>query len=201
VTSSSGGSSSIKRHYSTEPAITIDPNRAYTATIDTSEGAIVVKLDASTAPKSVNNFVFLAQHRFYDGLTIHRVAKDFIIQGGDPKGTGAGDPGYKVQAEVPQGGYQVGSLAWAKANNEPPGTAGSQFFVVTSPAPAAGQGLDVLNKSPYQYGIIGQVSQGLDVAQKIGALVPPTGDGRPTKPVKIKKVTIKVSKGLAPPSS
>ena len=188
----SSGSSAPDRSFSKPPAVTIDPSKTYQATIDTSQGKMVVALDAAAAPRSVNNFVFLARKHFYDGLTFHRVAKDFVIQGGDPKGTGSGGPGYQLKppeaAETPANGYQVGSVAWAKGQSDPPGTAGSQFFIITSQA----QGLDALNQPPYQYGIIGQVLGGLDVAQKIGALAPPSGDGKPTKKVTIKKVTIDV---------
>jgi cyclophilin family peptidyl-prolyl cis-trans isomerase len=190
---SSGSSSEPSRKFSKPPAQTLKPDTTYTATIDTSEGKMVVNLDAAAAPTSVNNFVFLARKHFYDGLTFHRVAKDFVIQGGDPKGDGSGGPGYKVQAETPPNGYQVGSVAWAKGQQEPAGTAGSQFFIVFSPAPAAGQGLDALNQQPYQYGVIGDTTpETLPVAQKIGALAPKTqsGDGKPTKKVTIKKVTI-----------
>jgi len=183
----SSGGSTITRTYKKPPAVTVDVNRQYTTTIDTSEGKIVVSLDPTTALQSVNNFVFLAKHKFYDGLTFHRIAKDFVIQGGDPKGNGSGGPGYKVQAEVPANGYQVGSVAWAKTGQEPAGTAGSQFFIVT------GQGVDAINQQPYQYGTIGTVTQGIDVAQKISALAPASGDGKPTKKVTIKKVTISVS--------
>jgi len=187
----SGGTSEPTRSFSKPPAQTLKPDTTYTATIDTSEGKMVVALDPATAPKSVNNFVFLARKHFYDGLTFHRVAKDFVIQGGDPKGDGSGGPGYKVQAETPASGYQVGSVAWAKGGQEPAGTAGSQFFVVTSPSPTPGQGLDSLNQQPYQYGIIGSLSaDSLPVAQKIGSFAPPSGDGKPTKKVTIKKVTI-----------
>jgi cyclophilin family peptidyl-prolyl cis-trans isomerase len=189
--SSGSGSSEPNRKFSKPPAQTLKPDTTYTATIDTSQGKMVVNLDASAAPKSVNNFVFLARKHFYDGLTFHRVAKDFVIQGGDPKGDGSGSPGYKIQAETPPNGYQVGSVAWAKTQQEQPGTAGSQFFVVTSPAPSPGQGLDAINQQPYQYGIIGNTtSDSLGVAQKIGALAPASGDGKPTKKVTIKKVTI-----------
>jgi cyclophilin family peptidyl-prolyl cis-trans isomerase len=202
----SSGGSEPERSFSKPPAQTLKPDTSYTATIDTSEGKMVVALDAATAPKSVNNFVFLARKHFYDGLTFHRVAKDFVIQGGDPKGDGSGGPGYKIQAETPANGYQPGSVAWAKGQQEPAGTAGSQFFVVTSPAPTPGQGLDALNQQPYQYGIIGNLSaNSLPVAQKIGALAPANGDGKPTKKVTIKKVTIAESPsstaGSAPPSS
>lgn len=202
----SSGGSEPERHFSKPPAQTLKPDTTYTATIETSEGKMIVDLDAATAPTSVNNFVFLARKHFYDGLTFHRVAKDFVIQGGDPKGDGSGGPGYKIQAETPANGYQVGSVAWAKGGQEPAGTAGSQFFVVTSPAPTPGQGLDFLNQQPYQYGIIGNLSaDSLSVAQKIGAFAPANGDGKPTKTVTIKKVTIAESPsstaGSTPPSS
>jgi cyclophilin family peptidyl-prolyl cis-trans isomerase len=204
----SSGSSEPSRKFSKPPAQTLKPDTTYTATIDTSEGKMVVNLDAAAAPTSVNNFVFLARKHFYDGLTFHRVAKDFVIQGGDPKGDGSGGPGYKIKAETPPNGYQVGSVAWAKGQQEQAGTAGSQFFIVFSPAPAAGQGLDALNQQPYQYGIIGDTTpETLPVAQKIGALAPKTqsGDGKPTKKVTINKVTIAESPsstaGSAPPSS
>jgi cyclophilin family peptidyl-prolyl cis-trans isomerase len=192
----SSGGSEPDRDLSKPPAPAFKPDTLYTATIDTSEGKMVVNLDTSTAPKSANNFVYLARKDFYDGLDFHRVAKDFVIQGGDPHGSGKGGPGYTLTGqdavETPQNGYQVGSVAWAKGEQESPGTAGSQFFVVTSPAPAPGQGLDALNQGPpYQYGIIGSVTpETLPVAQRIGALAPASTDGKPTKKVTIKKVTI-----------
>src|SRR5437870_4358448 len=131
---SSGGGSEPTRKFSKPPALALKPATVYSATLDTSEGKIIVTLDAANAPNSVNNFVFLARKHFYDGLTFHRVAKDFVIQGGDPKATGSGGPGYKTQVETPANGYQVGSVAWAKGGQDPPGPAGSQFFIVTSPA-------------------------------------------------------------------
>jgi cyclophilin family peptidyl-prolyl cis-trans isomerase len=203
---SSGGSNEPDRTFSKRGAVTLKPATLYSAAIDTSEGRVVLNLDATSAPESVKNFVFLARKRFYDGLTFHRVAKDFVIQGGDPKGNGKGGPGYQIQAETPGNGYQPGSVAWAKGEQDPPGTAGSQFFIVTSP----GLGLDGLNQQPYQYGIIGQVVEGLDTTvQKIAALAPTSGDDKPTKKVTIKKVTITESAEptlpteapTAPPSS
>ena len=192
----SSGGSEPDRNLSKPPAPAFKPDTTYTASIDTSEGKMEIRLDTTTAPKGANNFVYLAKHKFYDGLTFHRVAKDFVIQGGDPKGDGSGGPGYKIETETPPNGYQVGSVAWAKGGQEPPGTAGSQFFVVTSAAPSPGQGLDFLNQQPYQYGTIGNVTpETLAVAQKIGALANPnqTDDPstqKPTKKVTIKKVTI-----------
>lgn len=187
--------STPQRTFSSPPPMTIDPAKTYTATIDTSEGEMVIDLDAANAPTGVNNFVFLAKKHFYDGLRFSRVAKDFVIQAGSPKNDGIGGPGYSVTDEVPANGYQVGSVAYAKGGDEAAGTAGSQFFIVTSPAPAPGQGLDFLNEQPYQYGALGTVSSGLDVAQKIGTFAPSSGDGPPTTKVTIKKVTITESGG------
>ena len=188
----SSGGSEPDRTFSKRGAVTLKPDTLYTARIETSEGNMAVALDATAAPESVKNFVFLARKEFYDGLTFHRVAKDFVVQGGDPKGDGSGGPGYQTQVETPANGYQPGSVAWAKGEQDPPGTAGSQFFVVTSAAPAPGQGLDAINQQPYQYGIIGNVADpgSLEVAQKIGARAPASGDGKPTKKVTIKKVRI-----------
>jgi cyclophilin family peptidyl-prolyl cis-trans isomerase len=178
-------SSTTPATYKAAPPITIDPANTYTATIATSEGNIGLTLDAAAAPTSVNNFVFLARKGFYDGLDFHRIAKDFVIQGGDPNGDGSGGPGYTVQAELPANGYTAGSVAWAKGGTDPAGTAGSQFFIVTSD-----QGAVNLGGPPYQYGIIGQVTQGFEVVQKIAGYAPATGDGKPTKKVTIKKVVI-----------
>jgi peptidyl-prolyl cis-trans isomerase B (cyclophilin B) len=181
--SSSANSSDIKRNYQKAPAQTIDPAASYTATMDTSEGTIVIALDAAQYPTSVNNFVFLAKNKFYDGLLVNRVAKDFVFQTGSPNDTTSGGPGYSVVGEVPSStpAYPVGAVAFAKAGNEPAGTAGSQFFVVTGSS-----NLDL----PADYAGIGSVTEGLDVAQKIGALAPTSGDGKPTKKVTIKKITI-----------
>jgi cyclophilin family peptidyl-prolyl cis-trans isomerase len=181
--SSSANSSDIKRNYEKAPAQTIDPAASYTATMDTSEGTIVIALDAAQYPTSVNNFVFLAKNKFYDGLLVNRVAKDFVFQTGSPNNTTSGGPGYSVVGEVPSStpAYPVGAVAFAKAGNEPAGTAGSQFFVVTGSS-----NLDL----PADYAGIGTVTEGLDVAQKIGALAPTSGDGKPTKKVTIKKITI-----------
>ncbi|MFM8303750.1 MAG: peptidylprolyl isomerase, partial [Actinomycetota bacterium] len=136
------------------PSNTIDPAKTYTATIETTQGKIVIALDAANAPNSVNNFVYLARQGFYDGLLINRAAKNFVIQTGGPDNTTAGGPGYSIQAELPKAAYAVGSVAWAKAGNEPAGTAGSQFFI--------GTGSNVTSL-PKDYGYIGKVTEGLDV--------------------------------------
>ena len=108
--------------------MTIDPKRKYTATFKTSRGEIVCDLFAAEAPKTVNNFVFLAREKFYDGTVFHRVIADFMIQGGDPTGTGRGGPGYRFEDEFKGNPHkhQVGSLSMANAG---PNTNGSQFFI------------------------------------------------------------------------
>src|SRR5256885_13116875 len=109
--------------FTAEPPMTVDKAKKYTATIDTSCGKITVDLDAKGAPHSVNNFVFLADKHFYDGLTWHRVVKDFVIQGGDPQGNGSGGPGHEVGGELPQDGYKPRPPALANPrphNHRPP---------------------------------------------------------------------------------
>ena len=169
--------------FTAEPPMTIDPAKTYTATIDTSCGKITVDLEAKAAPHAVNSFVFLANKKFYDGVTFHRVVKDFVIQGGDPEGTGSGGPGYTIAEEPPQDGYKLGSLAMAKTND--PHTTGSQFFVVT------GQGGTQL---PNQYTRFGMTTGGLDVAQKLESFAqdPPDPNGKPTRPLYIFSITIAV---------
>jgi cyclophilin family peptidyl-prolyl cis-trans isomerase len=126
--------------------------------------------------------VSLAKSGFYDGLTFHRVVPDFVIQGGDPNGDGSGGSGKPpVVGEVPKDGYPLGSLAAAKAGTDPNGTFDSQFFIVTG-----AQGTQL----PLQYARFGRVVSGMDVAQKIEALAPATGDGPPTQKVTMDKVTI-----------
>jgi peptidyl-prolyl cis-trans isomerase B (cyclophilin B) len=118
----------MAKQYSAPPQMTIDANKKYTAVIDTSRGKITLDLFPKDAPKTVNNFVFLAREGFYNGIKFHRVIPDFMVQGGDPTGTGSGGPGYKFGDEVGAGKprHKVGSLSMANAG---PGTNGSQFFI------------------------------------------------------------------------
>jgi peptidyl-prolyl cis-trans isomerase B (cyclophilin B) len=118
----------MAKQYSAPPAMTIDASKNYAATIDTSRGQIVCELFAQDAPKTVNNFVFLAREGFYDGTLFHRVIADFMVQGGDPKGTGTGGPGYKFEDEVKDNPHKHarGVLSMANAG---PNTNGSQFFI------------------------------------------------------------------------
>ncbi len=162
----------------------LDATKTYTAIITTSCGVIEVDLDVADAPISANNFAFLAREGFFDGLTWHRAVTNFVIQGGDPDGTGAGGPGYSVPGETPDE-YQAGTVAWAKSAADPAGTAGSQFFITTGDAAplnaSCGDGV-------CDYGIIGHVVNGLDNAKKIESLS--LGDGPPRAPVYIISVVI-----------
>jgi peptidyl-prolyl cis-trans isomerase B (cyclophilin B) len=119
----------MAKQYAAPPKMSIDPNKTFTATFDTSKGQIVCDLFPKDAPNTVNNFVFLAREGFYNGTKFHRVIADFMVQGGDPKGTGTGGPGYKFSDELAPGKYrkhQRGSLSMA---NSGPNTNGSQFFI------------------------------------------------------------------------
>ncbi len=118
----------MRKTYPAAPPMTIDLNKSYTATLKTGRGEIVCELFAKAAPKTVNNFVFLAREKFYDGTLFHRVIADFMVQGGDPTGTGRGGPGYKFEDEVKNNPHkhEVGSLSMANAG---PNTNGSQFFI------------------------------------------------------------------------
>jgi peptidyl-prolyl cis-trans isomerase B (cyclophilin B) len=118
----------MSKQYSTPPAMSIDPSKKYVATFETSRGTIVADLFAKDAPKTVNNFVFLARDGYYDGTVFHRVISNFMIQGGDPTATGRGGPGYKFEDETKGNPHkhQPGSLSMA---NSGPNTNGSQFFI------------------------------------------------------------------------
>jgi peptidyl-prolyl cis-trans isomerase B (cyclophilin B) len=118
----------MSKKYSAPPSMIIDPSKKYVATLETSRGTITADLFAKDAPKTVNNFVFLAREGFYDGTSFHRVIQDFMIQGGDPEGTGRGGPGYKFEDETKGSPHkhQPGSLSMANAG---PNTNGSQFFI------------------------------------------------------------------------
>ena len=138
------------------PAMQIDPDTVYQATIETDRGTIVMELDPGLAPKTVNNFVALARDGFYDGLTFHRVVPEFVIQGGDPDGSGRGGPGYRFEDEPVRGEYTLGAVAMANAG---PDTNGSQFFICID---------DCRTKLAPSYNLFGYVIDGIDVAQQIG---------------------------------
>jgi cyclophilin family peptidyl-prolyl cis-trans isomerase len=181
------GAAQPTKTFAKAPGMCIDTSKTYTAEIKTNKGAFTVRLDAKKAPKTVNNFVFLARHQFYDGVTFHRVVPDFVIQGGDPEGTGRGGPGYKFGDELPKpGDYKEGSMAMA---NSGPNTNGSQFFVVTSAKGA--QTLVEAVGGEAKYTLFGQVAAGMDVVKAIEALGDPNSqDGKPRETVTIDDVVI-----------
>ncbi len=161
------------------PKQTVKAGEGLTAVVATSCGAFDIALDAKRAPKTVNSFVFLSEEGFYDDLTFHRVAPEFVIQGGDPLGTGAGGPGYSVDEKPPANlAYTKGVVAMAKSSAEPPGRSGSQFFVVLS----ADAGL------PPEYALVGKVDKGYDVVERIGKLGTP--EEKPKQTVLIEKISI-----------
>ena len=129
---SSSGSSGSGR-YEQAPAMSIDTAKTYTATMVTSKGTIELSLDAKAAPVTVNNFVFLARDKYYDGLTFHRVEPGFVIQGGDPDGNGSGGPGYSIPDEANALKHVDGALAMAKSSR--PNSAGSQFYITLGAQP------------------------------------------------------------------
>ena len=137
------------------PAMQIDEDTIYQVTIETDRGPIVMELDPKLAPNSVNHFVALARDGFYDGLTFHRVVPDFVIQGGDPEGSGRGGPGYKWDDEPVKGEYTLGAVAMANAGKN---TNGSQFFICID---------DCRRKLDKSYNLFGYVIDGIDVAQKV----------------------------------
>jgi cyclophilin family peptidyl-prolyl cis-trans isomerase len=140
------------KQWNSPPEMVIDPSKRYTAKLSTSMGELVIALDAVQAPKTVNNFVFLAREGYYDGVIFHRIIQGFMCQCGDPTGTGRGGPGYKFADELPKPRqYEIGSVAMANAG---PNTNGSQFFIVSGPS---GVGL------PPQYSLFGKVVKGLEV--------------------------------------
>jgi len=156
--------------------------KTYSLVFQTSCGPFTVKLDAKSAPKAAASLVSLTKAGFYDGTTFHRVVPGFVIQGGDPTGTGTGGPGYTTVDAPPIGTiYTEGVVAMAKGGADPAGTGGSQFFIVT--APDAGL--------PPEYAVVGTVTKGMETVSAIEALG--TGDGPPSQPVVIEKVTVEES--------
>ena len=173
------GATVAKKQYPKAPEMTIDPAKSYTAKIDTSMGEIDVELFAKDAPKTVNNFVFLAREGFYDGVIFHRVIDGFMLQGGDPTGTGTGGPGYQFEDETRGNPHKHDSAGVLSMANAGPNTNGSQFFITLAPTPH-------LNG---KHTVFGKVIKGLDVVEKIGK-VPTNAQDKPREPVVMKTVTI-----------
>ena len=149
----------MAKQYDSAPAMQIDPDKDYTATVETDKGTIEIKLYPEHAPKTVNNFVALARDGFYDGLTFHRVIPNFMIQGGDPDGTGRGGPGYKFEDEVRDNPlkHETGSLSMANAG---PNTNGSQFFITHAPQPHLNGRHTVFGKVMSGQDVVDAVAQG-----------------------------------------
>ena len=171
-----------------QPPMCINPAKSYSAVFKTDLGSFTVSLDAKSAPKTVNAFVYLARYHFYDGLTFHRVIPGFVVQGGDPNPpsnasaapSGPQGPGFVVQGEVPKAGaYQVGTVAMAKTGAQPAGATESQFFIVTG-----SQGTSL----PPLYSIFGQVTSGMGVVNRISAAG--SASGTPSVTHRIVSVTI-----------
>jgi cyclophilin family peptidyl-prolyl cis-trans isomerase len=166
-----------------KPDFPIDPSKTYTATVVTSMGNIVLALDTKNAPVAAGHFVKLADAGFYNGSAFTRVVKDFVIQGGAPKGDPSKNYGKPVVGEVPKNHYPVGALAAAKTQTDPPGTFDSEFFIVSG-----SQG----GTLPNDYASFGNVKSGMDVVNKIAALYPASNnnDGKPTTAVPILTISI-----------
>jgi peptidyl-prolyl cis-trans isomerase B (cyclophilin B) len=161
----------------------LDPSKTYTVTLETNQGTFAFDLDVKDSPNTTASFVALVKKGFFDGLTFHRIVPGFVIQGGDPNGNGTGGPGYTTVDTPPPGAkYTKGVVAMAKTGSEPPGTAGSQFFVVT--------GADI--GLPPDYALLGKVSSGMDVVDRIGKLGDPATE-QPTTKVVIQKATVRES--------
>jgi len=164
-----------------KPKGALDASKKWELVVETNCGSFTVALDLKSAPKASASLVSLAKSGFFDGTTFHRIVPGFVIQGGDPTGTGGGGPGYKTVDNPPASAkYVRGVVAMAKTGSERNGTAGSQFFVVT--------GQDTGLRA--QYALVGKVTQGLDVVDRIGQLGDPATE-QPTQPIVITKVSVK----------
>ncbi len=175
------GSAKKSQEFTDAPQLCIDPAKKYIATVETNMGTYTAELDPSIAPGTVNNFVTLARYHYFDDVKCHRAIPGFMVQCGDPTGTGSGDPGYSFADELPAAGeYKLGSLVMANAG---PDTNGSQFFVITGE-----QGVSL----PPQYALFGQVTEGFDTTVKAmdEAGNPASNGVPPLKEIKILKVTI-----------
>jgi cyclophilin family peptidyl-prolyl cis-trans isomerase len=161
----------------------IDAEKSYTATIETSAGTLGVEFYAKDAPKTVNNFVFLARAGYYENTPFHRIIDGFVVQGGDPTGTGTGGPGYRFEDEPIAKDYEKGTLAMANAG---PNTNGSQFFICTA---------DLRGRLPKNYTIFGKVTSGMDVVDKLNKTpVKASRGGEKSSPIDpVTLVSVKVS--------
>lgn len=176
--------------FSHAPRMTINVAHHFTATLDTSDGVVVVKLLPQLAPRAVNNFVFLARHHFYDGVIFHRIITRFMVQTGDPTGTGFGNPGYTVKSDPMPKSIQYTPGTVAMANTGAPNTNGSQFFIVTGPD---------ARSLPHTYTVFGRVSHGMGAVYRIArtpvqpSVSNPNEYSDPINPPVVKHLTIQES--------
>lgn len=171
------------------PTVRLNPATTYTVHVTTNCGAFAFDLDVRQSPKTSGSFYALVKRGFYDDLVFHRVAANFVIQGGDPQGNGSGGPGYTIVEPPPRSTqYVQGDVAMAKTEAQPAGASGSQFFIVTAPNATQSAGL-----AP-DYALVGKVVSGLSVVEAIGKLpTNPPGDGYPSPPVVMTNVTVTAS--------
>ena len=172
----------VARHVA-KPTLTLDPKKTYDVTLQTNCGSITIRLDVKDSPKTTASFVSLVRRRFFIDTIFHRIIPGFVIQGGDPTGTGNDGPGYETVEAPPQSTkYEEGVVAMAKTETEAAGTAGSQFFIVIGPDAAT---------LPPDYALLGNVTEGLDVAKTIGTF----GDantGAISRLIEIERATVDV---------
>ena len=165
-----------------KPTEKLDKSKTYVAAVSTNCGDFEITLDAKRAPVTGGNFKYLADKKFFDGTTFHRIVKDFVIQGGDPKGTGEGGPGYTVVEAPPKDlTYDKGIVAMAKTQTDPAGASGSQFFVVT------GDGAAQLTPD---YALLGKVTSGMETVDKINGVQADPNTGQPAFTVVIKSIAV-----------
>jgi cyclophilin family peptidyl-prolyl cis-trans isomerase len=173
------------QQWSKPPEMQIDGSKKYTALVETNKGSFTIELLPAEAPVTVNNFVCLARAGYYDNTPVHRIVAGFVIQGGDPTGTGSGGPGYKFNDEPVNLDYEKGTVAMANAG---PNTNGSQFFVVLD---------NLTGRLPKNYTLFGKVTDGMDVVDALGKVETKVGrsgeKSTPVEPVTIEKVTISES--------
>jgi peptidyl-prolyl cis-trans isomerase B (cyclophilin B) len=171
----------LKAHTEKKPTTQLSAKKVYEVTLKTNCGSFTIRMDQKQSPNAAAAFVALAQRGFFNGTIFHRIVPGFVIQGGDPTGTGTGGPGYSVADTPPKKTkYVRGVVAMAKTSSEPAGTSGSQFFVVTGDA----------SFLPPDYAVLGTVTKGMAVAAKIGKLGQRSEQGTPTQIVVIRQITI-----------
>jgi cyclophilin family peptidyl-prolyl cis-trans isomerase len=174
------GADTQTQQYDAAPPDCLTPGVTYEAIVTTNKGEFTIVLDPESAPAATNNFVFLARNQYFDDTPCHRIIPNFVVQCGDPTGTGTGGPGYTIVDEPPAPGeYQVGSVAMAKTLE--PDSAGSQFFIITGPDGAA---------LPPEYALFGQVTDGLESTVAAMAAAGTPGEGVPSEPIDIQSIRI-----------